>query len=71
MTIKTLQKEMLRLDPIDRIHMVEHILNSLDKPDPEIERAWAKESDRRLNEYKKGKVRAVSLEEVKKKLRLK
>ena len=47
-----------------RIEIVERLLNSLDKPDPEIDKAWADESERRLDEYLAGGVAARDAEEV-------
>ena len=49
------------LQAIDKIHLVELILNSLDSPDPEIERVWVEESEKRYEAYKQGKSKAISL----------
>ena len=65
MTIKTIKETILKLKPIDRIHLVENIMNSLREPDPTIEKAWVQESERRIAEYKSGKVKAISWEEFK------
>ena len=66
MTIKNLEHNLLKLPPIKRIHLIESLIASLNKPDPAIERAWGKESDRRLKEYKNGTVKATDWEIVKK-----
>jgi len=68
MTVKNIEKSILQLSPIQRLRIVDNILASLDKPDPEIERAWGQESDRRLTAYKNGKVKGISLETIKKHL---
>ena len=68
MTVKNLEKNVLQLNPIDRLHIAESIIASLNEPDPALERAWAKESDRRLAVYKKSKAKAVSFETIKKQL---
>ena len=68
MTIKNIEKSILRLSPIKRIRIVEDILASLNEPNPAIERAWAIESDKRLAAYKNGKVKGISLEAIKKHL---
>ncbi len=60
----SLADEAEQLPPADRIEIVERLLNSLDKPDPEIEQAWADESERRLDEYLAGGVAARDAEEV-------
>ena len=69
MISKELQEKALQLDPLDRIRLVEMILESLDKPDPEIEKAWVAESEVRYATYKAGKIKAVSLNGVQKKLK--
>ena len=66
MTIKSIEKNALKLKPLDRIHLVENLLNSLKEPDPRIEKAWAIESEKRIAAYKNGKIKTISLEEFKK-----
>jgi len=69
MISKELQKKALQLNPLDRIHLVEVILESLDKPDPEIEKAWVAESEARYATYRAGKIKAVSVNSVQKRLK--
>ncbi len=66
MTIKSIEKTLFKLPVIKRIHLIESLIASLNKPDPDIERAWGKESDRRLKEYKNGKIKTIDWEIVKK-----
>jgi putative addiction module component (TIGR02574 family) len=40
-----------QLPAADRIKLIEHLLATLDQPDPEIDRVWAAESERRLDAY--------------------
>jgi len=47
-------EEAERLPAADRIRLVEHLLATLDRPDPEIDREWAEESERRLDSYLQG-----------------
>ena len=68
MTVKNIEKTILQLSPLDRIRIVENILASLNQPNPNIERAWGLESDKRLAAYKNGKTRGISFETVKKRL---
>ena len=68
MTIKNIEKNILQLKPVDRIHIIENIIASLNTPDPVIERAWGLESDKRLKAYKNGSIKGVSLETIKKRL---
>jgi len=40
------------------------LITSLDKPDKNIDKLWAKEAESRLEAYKQGNLKAISLEEV-------
>ncbi|REL32971.1 addiction module protein [Rhodohalobacter sp. SW132] len=56
--------------PIDqRIEIADQILQSLHQVDPEIEKAWAKEARRRLDEFEEGKVKAIPGDQVFEQLR--
>ena len=59
MTTKELELKALSLKPIEKIHLIEKMLASLDKPDPEIEKEWIAESEARYTAYKKGKIKAI------------
>ena len=61
---KTLSAEARKLSPAERIDVVDDILASLDEPDPNIDRQWAKEADDRLAAYRRGEIQAVPLEQV-------
>ena len=52
------------MSSIERLKVVDYVLESLDKPDPEIERAWGKEAASRLRAYKQGKIKAIPYEKV-------
>jgi len=62
--IASLAEEAERLPPADRIELVERLLSSLDKPDPETDQAWAEESERRLDAYLSGAMPARDAEDV-------
>jgi putative addiction module component (TIGR02574 family) len=62
--ITSLAEEAERLPAVDRIELVERLLSSLDKPDPEIDRAWAEECERRLDAYLSGETSARDAEDV-------
>jgi len=64
--VEFLTEKAVHLKPIDRIKLVEAILRSLDKPDPEIEAMWVKEAEARYEAYKRGELKAVDWEEIKK-----
>ena len=69
MTTKELEKQTLNLKPLDKIHLVEKLLISLDKPDPAIEKSWIKESEARIDAYERGNLSTVSYQSVKKNLK--
>jgi putative addiction module component (TIGR02574 family) len=62
--ISSIAKEADRLSAADRIKLVEHLLATLDKPDVEIDRAWAEESERRLDAYLQGETTARDAKDV-------
>lgn len=61
---KILSEQARKLPPTERIALVDDILASLDQPDSEIDRLWAKEAEDRLAAYRRGEIKAVSLDEV-------
>ena len=55
----------LSLDVRDRARLAEQLLASLDSlTEDEVERLWADEAERRLREFRAGRVSAVPAEEV-------
>jgi hypothetical protein len=48
----------------ERIKLVEHLLATLDKPDPDIDRVWAEESERRLDAYLPGQTTSKNATDV-------
>ena len=61
---KKLYREALGLSPNERVGLVEELLNSLDKPAPNIDALWAKEAEDRLRAYRAGEIQAYSSDEV-------
>lgn len=53
-----------KLPPSDRLQLVETILATLDKPDPDIAAAWAAEAQDRLAAYRRGELTAVEERDV-------
>ena len=53
------------LEPVDRLQLVNALLESLDTPNPEIEKMWAREADVRYDAYKRGKLKATDWEDIK------
>jgi putative addiction module component (TIGR02574 family) len=64
MDTKSILKEALQLRPAERLHLIEQLTQSLDKPDKEIEKIWAEESKKRYQALKEGKVDTISLDEI-------
>lgn len=57
--MQKIEVEALRLAPRERALLAEHLISSLDEEeDPEAERLWIAEAERRYGEYKEGKVKA-------------
>jgi putative addiction module component (TIGR02574 family) len=53
-----------KLDPAERLELVDGLLNSLDRPDPAIEKVWLDEAERRLSAYRAGTVKGIPAEDV-------
>jgi len=65
---EALLKNALKLRPVERAHLIEGLMASLEKPDsepdPEIESIWEQEAMRRYEAYKEKRVKTKDLEEV-------
>ena len=62
---KKIVDEVLLLPTDARVSLVEQLLTSLNLPtQPEIDRLWAKEAERRIAQIEKGRVRLLSGEKV-------
>ena len=64
MSTTSIAEEAERLPVANRIKLIEHLLATLDKPDPEIDRAWADESERRIDAYLRGQTTARDARDV-------
>jgi putative addiction module component (TIGR02574 family) len=53
-----------RLPPLERIKLVEHLLDTLDKPDPGLDAIWADECELRLDTYLRGDAKAIAAADV-------
>ena len=67
---KTLIEQVCALAPEDRIALVEDVLDSLDRADPDIDHLWAREAGDRLAAYRRGEIAATDLSSVLAKYRL-
>ncbi len=61
---KELKAKIQSLSDTEKLKLVDSILTQLDRPDPEIDRIWAKEDRNRWQAYKSGKLETVSYEKV-------
>jgi len=61
---KSLSARARKLSPSERLELVDDILASLDEPDPNIDKLWAKEAEDRPAAYRRGEIKAIPLEQV-------
>ena len=57
-------QEALRLNPQERYMVIESLLESLDKPDQEIDNIWANEAEKRLQNYTKNKTETIPFNKI-------
>jgi putative addiction module component (TIGR02574 family) len=63
--VRDLYEKASQLSEGDRAELAALLLESLDKPaDPEAEEAWAREIERRLAEYRAGRIRTIPWQEL-------
>ena len=56
-------EQALHLKASERYVLLELLHQSLDKPNPEIDRVWQEEALRRLQAYDEGRLECVSMQE--------
>ena len=64
MNTKQLIDEAVSLPVAERALVVDSLLRSLNQPESEIDKKWANEAKRRLDELRSGRVEAIPGEEV-------
>lgn len=64
MQVNEIIQAALRLPASARFQIVDQLMQSLDKPDPEIDRIWGEEAVRRLARFDAGLSKTYSPEEV-------
>lgn len=62
--VESVLQEALRLSANDRAALIEGLISSLDRPDPELDALWLKEAESRMAAYRTGELGAVDAEEV-------
>ena len=53
-----------KLRPVERLKLIDALMESLDEPDPVIEAAWAIEAQDRLAAYQRGELPTGATEEL-------
>ena len=61
---KDIQKQIDELSDLEKQLVVDYILADFDKPDPEIDKLWAKEAVRRQKAMRSGKMKTHSYDDV-------
>lgn len=62
--VKILIDQALELPSAERAIVVEQLLLSLDRPDPEIDAVWVTETEERIDAYEQGTIEVASVGEV-------
>ena len=70
MKLDVLEAEVLQLPPVERSHLLERLISSLDAY-PEVDAAWEREADRREAELESGLSKAIPASEALPRLRAK
>ena len=64
-TTQKVLKQALKLPPLDRALLVEHILSSFELPEREnLDKLWAKEAEARIDAYDKGNISSTPAKDV-------
>jgi putative addiction module component (TIGR02574 family) len=53
-----------KLAPVERLSLIEQLLDGLDKPDEAVDSLWLREARDRLGAYRRGEIHAVPLSDV-------
>ena len=67
LAIEQIFTEISPLKPLDKLQLIEKILNSLNQPNTSIEEIWANEAESRVKAYDSGRISVVNEEDVFKK----
>ena len=62
--LEKIADDLMRLSPAERLELADTLYGSVEQPmDADVEMAWEKEIDRRVDDYEAGKASVVSAEE--------
>ena len=62
--IEEICRKAKELPDLDKLVLVDALLEQLDRPDPDVDRVWAKEVRRRRQAYREGRLQARDYEQV-------
>lgn len=62
--VSKLASDIKDLPDSDKLKLVDAILASLHRPDPEMDKVWAKEANKRLASLKAGRTKAIPYKDV-------
>jgi putative addiction module component (TIGR02574 family) len=54
----------IKLDPAERLQLVDEVLHGLDQPDAAVDEAWIEEALQRLAAHRAGDVQGIPAEDV-------
>lgn len=64
LAIENILVEISPLKPVEKLKLVDEILNSLNQPNPQIDALWANEAENRIKAYDDGNITSLSAEKV-------
>ena len=64
MDTKRILKDAMQLRPAERLQLMEMLARSLSKPDENVEKVWAEESEKRYKALQEGKLKTIPIKEV-------
>ncbi|CAA6818622.1 MAG: Unknown protein [uncultured Sulfurovum sp.] len=64
MSLNDIINEALTLKPQERYLIIENLVQSLNQPNPQIDKLWIEESMKRVEATKQGTLKTVSYEDV-------
>lgn len=64
MELNDIVEKAVQLTPPERARVIEALLESLDRPDPQMDGAWGEEAEARLRAIREGRLGTVPAEQV-------
>jgi len=64
MDSNSILKEALHLRPTERLQLIEMLTRSLNKPDENIEKIWAEESEKRYKALEEGRIQTIAFNDI-------